>query len=139
VRRDKGAILADIAGFYKAFGFQLAENTSEKVDHLICELEFVVLLLIMLAKAREENLTEGYSVTYDALAAFCHDHLGEWLELFCQQLTQMTVLPVYQQIAKMIQRAWSGVMTVNHLPIPESSLPEIATEEGTPYECGMAA
>jgi TorA maturation chaperone TorD len=139
VRRDKGAILADIAGFYKAFGFQLAANTSEKVDHLICELEFVVLLLVMLAKAREQNLTEGYSVTYDALAAFCHDHLGEWLELFCQQLTQMTVLPVYQQIAKLIQSAWSGVLTVNQLPIAEGSLPAVAIEEGTPYECDMAA
>jgi len=135
VRRDKGAILGDIAGFYRAFGFQLSERASEKVDHLVCQLEFVALLLVMLAKARDE---EPAIITHDALSAFSFDHLSEWLPAFCTHLSVTTTLPFYQMAAEVLARVWSQIVALNHLPLPEQIAEGIHEETGTPYECDRA-
>jgi len=133
IRRDKGAILSDIAGFYRAFGFGISRKTGEKADHLIGELEFVVILLIMLAMTSEPEKTR---TTHEALSAFSFDHLGEWLPSFCDRLAQATVLPIYQQLAQLLQNTWSGIVAINHLPCRERDTGELS-EDGTPYECGM--
>jgi TorA maturation chaperone TorD len=139
VRRDKGTILADIAGFYRAFGLELAEAASEKVDYLVGELEFVAMLLVMLAKATEQdNAAEVTPITHNALSSFSSDHLGEWLPSFCERLSQLTVLPLYQQLAKLLQLTWTGIVAVNRLPVSDENLQEVLDEKGTPYECGMA-
>jgi len=134
VRRDKGAVLSDIAGFYRAFGFSISQKTGEKADHLIGELEFVAILLIMLAMAKEPEKTR---TTYEALSAFSFDHLDEWLPSFCDRLTQTTVLPIYQQLAQLLQSTWSGIVATNHLPHQERDMGELSEKDETPYECGM--
>jgi len=134
VRRDKGAILADIAGFYRAFGLQLAEEAREKVDHLVCELEFSAMLLVMLAKTSE---SEKLMVTYEALATFSVDHVNEWLGDFCQRLEEMTRLPIYQHLANLLRGVWLGILKVHHLPLIQERMIEIKEELGTPYECDM--
>ncbi len=135
-RRDKGAILADIAGFYLAFNMQLSENATEKCDHLICELEFIALLLVRLAKAETE---EARTVTYDALAAFCFDHTSGWLTLFCKKISEIGKL--YTHLAELLKISWQGIVEANHLPIaelnPQKIIP-IKEESDTPYECDMA-
>jgi TorA maturation chaperone TorD len=113
IRRDKGVILTDIARFYRAFGFELTRNASEKVDHLTAELEFVAMLLVMLAQDQGATRT-----THDALGSFSFDHLGEWLPTFCERLTETSSLQIYQQMAKLLLSAWSGILT--QLPMPEA-------------------
>jgi len=136
IRRDKGAILSDIAGFYRAFGFNISQKTGEKADHLIGEIEFVVILLIMLAMTSEPEKTR---TTHEALSAFSFDHLGEWLPSFCDCLTQTTVLPIYQHLAQLLQSTWSGIVAINHLPCRERNMEGLPEKDGTPYECGMVA
>lgn len=139
IQREKGPILADIAGFYQAFGFQLSDTAKDKVDHLRCELEFIALLLIMLAKAQEEDLTEGFTVTQEALAAFTFDHLGEWLDAFCERLQELTVLPYYQNVAQFLTKSWASLVSLHQLPMPTRVELEktLGVVEETPYECGM--
>ena len=134
IRRDKGVILADIAGFYRAFGFDISQQTGEKADHLNAELEFAAILLIMLAKTPEPETTR---TTHEALSAFSFDHLDEWLPSFCERLTQITILPIYQQLAQLLQSTWSGIVAANHLPHQERDVEALSKEDGTPYECGM--
>lgn len=134
IRRDKGVILSDIAGFYQAFGFDVSRKTGEKADHLVGELEFVVILLIMLAMAPEPDAAR---ITHEALSAFGSDHLGEWLPSFCDCLTQATVLPIYRQSAQLLQSIWSGIVATNHLPCREGDIGGLSENDGTPYECGM--
>ncbi len=135
IRRDKGVILADIAGFYNAFGFKLSEKATEKADHLTGELEFVALLLVMLAQTQDE---EALRTTHHALSSFSFDHLGEWLPTFCERLTENTSLLIYQHLAKLLQGTWTEVVAINSLPIPEGEIMELPEDEGTPYECDMA-
>jgi TorA maturation chaperone TorD len=134
IRRDKGVILADITGFYNAFGFKLSEEASEKADHLTGELEFVALLLVMLAQTQDE---EALRITHNALSSFSFDHLGDWLPTFCERLTDTTFLPIYQHLAQLLQMAWSEIVAINHLPMPEREINELAEDDGTPYECSM--
>lgn len=134
IRRDKGVILPDIVGFYRAFGFSISRKTGEKADHLIGELEFIVILLVMLATAPGAEETR---ITHETLSAFSFDHLSEWLPAFCGCLTQTTILPIYQLSAQLLQSTWSGIMATNHLPKPERDMGALE-EDGTPYECDIA-
>ena len=70
VRRDKGAILADLCGFYRAFGFDHDPTSGEKADHVACELEFMALLIVMRVRATMEDEGEKAAICADALAAF---------------------------------------------------------------------
>lgn len=133
IRRDKGVILADIAGFYRAFGFELADEAHEKGDHLRVELEFIALLLVMLANAEKEAIR----TTHEALESFSFDHLGEWLPAFCERLSLVTTFPFYRHLAKFTLEVWSGIVIINKLLISERNLRDKVEAEETPYECGM--
>jgi TorA maturation chaperone TorD len=67
--------LADIAGFYTAFGLELA---GERPDELTAELEFCGLLALKEAVARERSMKEQARVSHEGLELFLHDHLGRW-------------------------------------------------------------
>ncbi|NJO16457.1 MAG: hypothetical protein HC877_12155 [Thioploca sp.] len=97
------------------------------------------MLLVMLAKATDQdNAIEIMQVTHNAISSFSFDHLGEWLPSFCERLSQLTVLPLYQQLAQLLQLTWTGIVAANQLPVNEENVQEVLGENGTPYECGMA-
>ncbi len=74
---SKGSDLADIAGFYRAFGVELDRSHGhETSDHLAVELEFYALLLTKQAHLVED--AEGTAVVLDARRKFLADHLGRF-------------------------------------------------------------
>lgn len=78
--------LADIAGFYRAFGFNAGGVRRERPDHLAMELEFMYVLAIMQAHAINIGMPEKAEVCIDAQTRFLHNHLGRWLKLFASSL-----------------------------------------------------
>lgn len=72
------AELADIAGFYAAFGFELSRDAPDLHDHLGAELEFAAALLAKEAWAVAQGLDGPRAVTREALARFLEVHLGRW-------------------------------------------------------------
>lgn len=140
VRRDKGAILADICGFYTAFGFRLSDASGEKADHLISELEFLALLLVMLSEARRRGSLQDEEVTLQAVHAFASEHLDEWVPLFVERLEATTALPLYRDVARALRQTWKNLLATHGIEPAgrvQSRPPE--AEPGTPYECGMPA
>lgn len=78
--------LADISGFYRAFGFVNGGPVRERPDHLAVELEFMQALALKEAHARLNGLPEYAELCVDAQAKFLGDHLGTWIGLFAQSL-----------------------------------------------------
>jgi TorA maturation chaperone TorD len=70
--------LADIAGYYAAFGLRPALR-GERVDHLACELEFLAILALKEAAAIAARSDEAAAVCRQAEASFLRDHLARWL------------------------------------------------------------
>ena len=78
--------MADIAGFYRAFGFDTGGEVRERPDHIAAELEFMHVLAIKEAWAAESGVSERVEVCADAGRKFIQDHLGRWVGLLAQAL-----------------------------------------------------
>ncbi|MCZ7527254.1 MAG: molecular chaperone TorD family protein [Acidimicrobiia bacterium] len=77
------ARLADVSGFYRAFGFQVS---GERPDHFVAELELAAFLALGEARARHAGDGEGAAIFADAFGAFLRDHLGTWLRPLADRL-----------------------------------------------------
>lgn len=76
----KTPVLADLSGFYNAFGFAVASgdegNGAESGDHIAVELEFMAVLLLEEAALSVSGDAEGMSIVREARRKFLLDHLG---------------------------------------------------------------
>jgi len=104
--------LADIAGFYQAFGLQTAQACPERPDHLALELEFMAFLL---RKERLAETAEQASVCADAQRSFLRDHLAWWVPSFAAGLRRKAESGFYATVAHVlaafmpVERARLGV------------------------------
>jgi TorA maturation chaperone TorD len=76
--------IADIAGFYKAFGLEPSRERRERADHIALELEFMAWLI---AKEQHAASTHGPDseqalVCREAQGRFLTDHLAWWAPAF---------------------------------------------------------
>ena len=78
--------LADISGFYNAFGFANGGAVRERPDHVAVELEFMQALTLKEAHALLNGAQEHAEMCSDAQAKFLAEHLGAWIGLFTQSL-----------------------------------------------------
>ena len=98
--------LADIAGFYHAFGVELNEQ-AERADCISAELEFMQLVsakqAIALEALRHANAeaAEQVEICRDAARAFLKDHLTRWLGKFVLVLEAAGAAAVYITAAKL--------------------------------------
>lgn len=86
--------LADIAGFYHAFGVEVIPGV-ERVDHIAVELEFLHLLAVKTALALENGEFEHAEICRDAATAFLNDHLGRWCDKFSVWLDANARMDLY--------------------------------------------
>jgi DMSO reductase family type II enzyme chaperone len=93
--------MADIAGFYRAFGFENGGAIRERPDYLSTELEFMHTLTLKEVYAREANSQEHLEVCIDAQRKFLRDHLARWQPLFAKRLAQAAVDGVYAELTNL--------------------------------------
>jgi TorA maturation chaperone TorD len=138
VRRDKGLILADIVGFYEAFGFRTTPGSGEKPDHIIAELEFTALLIVMTGEAQSRGDTEAAEIARAALRSFGSDHIGEWILAFASHLEAESALGFYRLLGRLLRSVWRGLARRYELTLgADGSDGRSRADDGTPYECGM--
>ncbi len=94
--------LADIAGFYRAFGFENGGVIRERPDYLATELEFMHLLTLKEAYARDRDEQDHVEVCVDAQRKFLCDHLARWLPFFAKRLEQTQIDGVYAELTALI-------------------------------------
>lgn len=80
--------LADIAGFYRAFGLEPNETAMERIDHVSVECEFMSVLCAKDAYGLQSENAELSDTSNDGQRAFLRDHLAQWLPAFCTRVSK---------------------------------------------------
>jgi TorA maturation chaperone TorD len=78
--------LADVSGFYRAFGVDVAPDAHERVDHVGVELEFLALLTAREATARAAGEPDRARTCGLAIEVFLREHLAPVLPTFARLL-----------------------------------------------------
>lgn len=78
--------LADIAGFYRAFGLEPSREFPERHDHIALELEFMAWLNTKTRYALEHGDEDNANLCRDAQVRFFRDHLAWWITAFALAL-----------------------------------------------------
>ncbi|MCE9552896.1 MAG: molecular chaperone TorD family protein [Planctomycetes bacterium] len=77
--------LADVSGFYQAFGLEPSPQRREQHDHIVLELEFMAFLLGLERRAAEcgdQGGAQRAAICRDAARRFLHEHLAWWAPAF---------------------------------------------------------
>jgi TorA maturation chaperone TorD len=128
--------MADVAGFYRAFGLETAHETPERPDHVALELEFMAFLLTKrrLALAAGGGGDDQARVCDEAMRAFFVDHVIWWLPSFATGLRRRAERGPYVAASRILaaflplERKRFGV-TPPRLPL--NPVPEEPREEST--------
>ncbi|MEK6674930.1 MAG: molecular chaperone TorD family protein [Planctomycetota bacterium] len=93
------AELADLTGFYSAFGMSISESAHERSDHLSVEFEFMSVLCAKEAWGRNQDHPELAETCADAQRLFLRDHLSRWLPAFTHRVIQAEPEGFYGRLA----------------------------------------
>ena len=96
--------LADIAGFYRAFGLEVSEKNKERVDHISAELEFMYALTLKEAYAIVKGRLEELEICRDAQRKFLTDHLGRWTGSFRDEIQEKKGSMLYVKLGSLLDR-----------------------------------
>ncbi len=135
IRRDKGTILGDLSGFYNAFGWQRSSTQGERPDHLLCQLEFMAMLLASASRAPND---ESYQIVTQAMSQYAREHMHDWLPSVCWQMCEQAHLEYFAAVAAWLFVLWQALTDLHAWPIdslPEHHMQPI-TDPENPYECG---
>jgi TorA maturation chaperone TorD len=97
--------LADIAGFYRAFGVDPSPGLPERHDHIALELEFMAHLCGLLHRAqscRQESCDERVEVCRTAQKRFLAEHLAWWSPAFATLLARRAQSTFYEGAARFL-------------------------------------
>lgn len=120
--------MADVAGFYRAFGLQPTLVLPERPDHLGLELEFMAFLLLKKRLASED--VEQVRVCEEAERDFFREHLAWWVPSFATGLRRRAAPGVYAALGEVLaaflpaERRRLGVDTPSAPVQPAARRPE---------------
>lgn len=137
--------LADITGFYKAFGVKASLDYGERPDHLGVELEFLALLNHKEALAKDKGDGEAASICRSARKRFVEEHIGKWAPVLFERLEKESPSDLYRTagaLGKMAMNREIETLGARCLA-PDITNPPPATkaEDYAPelFECSAAA
>jgi TorA maturation chaperone TorD len=94
--------LADVAGFYRAFGLDPSRAAPERPDYLPLELEFMAFLLMKKRLAAEAEDSEHIAICAAAEVSFFRDHLAWWVPAFAASLRRRAGGGLYAQLGQVL-------------------------------------
>lgn len=98
--------MADIAGFYRAFGLNVSPARHERVDHIALELEFAAFLLMKkrLARSRQSGAQDGElpAIVQEARRNFLRDHLSWWAPSFTVAMRRKSAGGFYAAVGALL-------------------------------------
>lgn len=100
-----GNMLADIAGFYKAFGYPEDEAGSRSPDHISKELGYLSFMFAKEAHALYKEETEAAETCRQAYTKFIKEHLLEWSTLFAENVAENAPDSFFSNAAMLMNEA----------------------------------
>jgi TorA maturation chaperone TorD len=130
--------LADVAGFYRAFGAEASGPAAERPDHAGAELEFLSFLAAKRLAALAEGKNELAATCGDVEDAFLRDHLGRWIPTFCRRLLAEAESPYYALLAVLAERTIVGELARRGLSSSQLGPLRRWSVEEDEIECGTS-
>ena len=93
------SFLADVTGFYAAFGMEVHQDTDDRADHVAVESEFMKLLCAKEAYAIEQRSADHVDICITAQRDFLKDHLARWLPAFTHRVRRADPQGFYGALA----------------------------------------
>ena len=143
---QRASDLADISGFYAAFGMELGGEISERADHISVEAEFLAVLCAKEACGLENMDPALVESARSAQRAFLKSHLGHWLPAFTRQVLESKPCDFYCRLSGFAnafvtcdcQRLGVSLGSPYLELRPVDAIEEAAQSCGVPGECGEA-
>jgi putative dimethyl sulfoxide reductase chaperone len=88
--------MADISGFYRAFGMEVSEDSHQRIDFIGAELELMDWLSLKEAHAKKKGSADKVKICHDAAAKFLNDHLGRWAPYSGDLISKEARLPFFK-------------------------------------------
>ena len=126
-RIERGAVVGDVAGFYKAFDLK-PESSSGPPDSLWNELAFLCWLSLKEAYAIENEMAEGLEIIRNAMAEFLKDHLGRWTGAFVDRLLTASNNSLYVTASHLLLA--TVTLTADELGVAEIHALDVQTTQG---------
>ena len=121
---SKAQDLADISGFYKAFGLQISTVAVDRADHICCLLEFLSFLALKQVNAISENNRDGADVTRDAEKKFLCEYVINWVPVFCEVLSAKARSDFFRMLAVFTREFVEAEEKRFGVSIPRIALPK---------------
>jgi DMSO reductase family type II enzyme chaperone len=130
----RAAELADVLGFYRAFGLGLAAPFEP--DHLVVQLEFLSVLLQKIRHFAETGEEEGFAVCERAYRDFLADHPARWYSIFLERLRAADPGSFYGALADLLEELLKG--EIGRLGLEPQRLERLVVEKPGPssWACG---
>lgn len=134
----KGSDMADIAGFYNAFGFKMSDTEKALADFIGTELEFMHVVTFKEHHALEKGEEANAETCREAQGKFLKGHLGTWVSAFSKVLSATTHLEYFRTLGKMLDEFVTfdgrhlGVAPFNVVTVPAFS----PSPEPEAFTCG---
>jgi TorA maturation chaperone TorD len=127
--------LSQLAGFYGAFGLRI--GVKERLDHIACEVEFLELLSLKEAWARDRGDDEQADVTRTATRSFLRDHLGRFGPAFARSLVSAAPHDFHGRVGALLAALLEHECTRLGVPLGSPLLEVRAfVEDPVPMACG---
>ena len=94
----------DVIARYQDADFAISPEFKEMPDHIAVELEFLYLLCFNEALAQTEERNDDQQDWNQRRLAFIHDHIGRWIDDFCDKLSNNTQFDYYRHLADLTRR-----------------------------------
>ena len=101
------AVMADVAGFYRAFGLQPGRDHRERPDHIAVELEFLAFVSMKEAVGLSRGDDGQAEVCRQAEARFLADHLGDWGPELGRRMSRLADDGLFGVLGSLLD-AWIG-------------------------------
>ena len=131
-------MLADVAGFYRAHGFQVGSEERERPDHIVAELEFCSVAARKELHALTELGAEAVEVCRDTSRSFVSEHLACWAPAFGRRAAAVATHPWYAALGSFLSgwvEADTEALGVVPAEIAEEPLPQEPPDDGSCGPC----